>query len=56
LRAALAFVKMIVPLAPFALGLFSTLLVLTLLRDLVLLAAWPLHLDALPGWRDREKD
>jgi predicted MPP superfamily phosphohydrolase len=33
-----------------ALGLFSTLLVLTLLRDLVLLAAWPLHLEALPGW------
>jgi hypothetical protein len=33
-----------------ALGLFSTLLVLTVLRELVLLAAWPLHVDALPQW------
>ena len=33
-----------------ALGLFSTLLVLTLLRDLLLLLAWPLHVDALADW------
>src|SRR5262245_43972549 len=33
-----------------ALGLFSTLLVLTLMRDAVLLLAWPLHIDGLPGW------
>ncbi|MCW5633760.1 MAG: metallophosphoesterase [Rubrivivax sp.] len=33
-----------------ALGLFSTLLVLTLVRDVVLLAAWPLGLVALAEW------
>src|SRR5262245_52437854 len=33
-----------------ALGLFSTLLPLTLLRDVVLLLAWPLRIDALPEW------
>ena len=33
-----------------ALGLFSTLLVLTVLRELVLLVAWPLQVDALPQW------
>jgi predicted MPP superfamily phosphohydrolase len=33
-----------------ALGLFSTLLVLTALRDLVLLLAWPFALPALAGW------
>ena len=33
-----------------ALGLFSTLLPLTLLRDAALLLAWPLHLDALATW------
>ncbi|MBI5721396.1 MAG: metallophosphoesterase [Burkholderiales bacterium] len=33
-----------------ALGLFSTLLVLTLLRDVVLLFAWPLDLVQLPEW------
>jgi hypothetical protein len=31
-----------------ALGLFSTLLVLTLLRDAVLLLAWPLGIASLP--------
>jgi hypothetical protein len=33
-----------------ALGLFSTLLVLTLLRDAVLLLAWPLGIASLAGW------
>jgi predicted MPP superfamily phosphohydrolase len=33
-----------------ALGLFSTLLVLTLLRDVLLLLAWPLQVAALAGW------
>ncbi|HTP74316.1 MAG TPA: metallophosphoesterase [Burkholderiaceae bacterium] len=33
-----------------ALGLFSTVLPLTLLRDAALLLAWPLHLDALATW------
>src|SRR5262245_65824792 len=33
-----------------ALGLFSTLLPLTLLRDVVLLLAWPLGIDALASW------
>jgi predicted MPP superfamily phosphohydrolase len=33
-----------------ALGLFSTLLVLTLLRDAVLLLAWPFGIAALAGW------
>jgi predicted MPP superfamily phosphohydrolase len=33
-----------------ALGLFSTLLVLTLLRDVVLLLAWPFTLPSLAGW------
>jgi hypothetical protein len=33
-----------------ALGLFSTLLVLTLLRDVVLLLAWPLGIAQLPAW------
>ena len=33
-----------------ALGLFSTLLVLTLLRDALLLLAWPLNLVQLPQW------
>ncbi|HEY6513852.1 MAG TPA: metallophosphoesterase [Burkholderiaceae bacterium] len=33
-----------------ALGLFSTLLVLTLLRDVLLLLAWPFGIAALPQW------
>src|SRR5262245_18083590 len=33
-----------------ALGLLSTLLVLTLLRDVLLLFAWPLGLVQLPEW------
>jgi len=33
-----------------ALGLFSTLLVLTLLRDVVLLLAWPLRIESLAHW------
>jgi predicted MPP superfamily phosphohydrolase len=33
-----------------ALGLFSTLLVLTLLRDLVLLAVWPFGIERLAAW------
>ena len=33
-----------------ALGLFSTLLVLTLLRDVGLLLAWPFGIDGLAGW------
>ncbi len=33
-----------------ALGLFSTLLVLTLLRDALLLLAWPLNVVQLPQW------
>jgi predicted MPP superfamily phosphohydrolase len=33
-----------------ALGAFSTLLVLTLLRDVVLLLAWPLGIDGLAAW------
>ncbi|MFI4929658.1 MAG: metallophosphoesterase [Burkholderiales bacterium] len=33
-----------------ALGLFSTLLVLTLLRDVVLLLAWPLGIASLAAW------
>src|SRR5262245_44106233 len=33
-----------------ALGLFSTLLVLTLARDLVLLVTSPLHIDGLVTW------
>src|SRR5262245_55421217 len=33
-----------------ALGLFSTLLVLTLLRDVLLLVAWPFHFVSLPLW------
>jgi predicted MPP superfamily phosphohydrolase len=36
-----------------ALGAFSTLLVLTLLRDMLLLAAWPFGIDALPAWSAR---
>src|SRR5687767_4378395 len=33
-----------------ALGLFSTLLVLTLLRDVLLLIAWPFGIEALRAW------
>jgi predicted MPP superfamily phosphohydrolase len=33
-----------------ALGAFSTLLVLTLLRDVLLLLAWPLGIAQLPAW------
>ena len=33
-----------------ALGAFSTLLVLTLLRDVVLLIAWPFGIEALRPW------
>jgi len=33
-----------------ALGLFSTLLVLTLLRDVALLLAWPFGIASLAGW------
>jgi predicted MPP superfamily phosphohydrolase len=33
-----------------ALGAFSTLLVLTLLRDVLLLAAWPFGIGSLPAW------
>jgi predicted MPP superfamily phosphohydrolase len=33
-----------------ALGLFSTLLVLTLMRDVLLLVAWPFGIEALRAW------